>query len=369
MTMLTLNLTIIILRFIFAARPDPSIHFEDETLRMSGRKEIHFSPLALSVLRSKMYRRVRDCIFVGIFLCTSSCIYPFSYDSAVYKAQKGNWQDAHVALNSIITDNPDNADIMYDAGVAAYNVGNKCQAGICFTRAAECSSDKNVCFRAHFNAGNTYVDEKKLEDAITEFDKALVIEPDNEYAQHNRDRVAEMLKQQEQKNKDDQKNDKQEQDKQEQEDKQNQENQQDQNKQNQENENNQNQDKQEQDQNGNDQKSSDGNDKQNNGKKEQQKNSGNHEQRDSNDELKKKPHNAQNADDTKQGEKHGTTPEQQTVNDDKSNVSPQDGQQAITDPWLLKVLQNQELHDKAINKQLMEAKIRQHGGKYGQNCW
>ena len=41
----------------------------------------------------------------------------------------------------------------------------------------------------------------------------------------------------------------------------------------------------------------------------------------------------------------------------------------IHDPWLLNILNNQELHDKAVNKQLMEAKIRQHGGKNGQNCW
>ena len=43
--------------------------------------------------------------------------------------------------------------------------------------------------------------------------------------------------------------------------------------------------------------------------------------------------------------------------------------QKIDDPWLLDILNNQELKDKAINKQLMEAKVRQHGGKNGQNCW
>jgi len=41
----------------------------------------------------------------------------------------------------------------------------------------------------------------------------------------------------------------------------------------------------------------------------------------------------------------------------------------IDDPWLLDILNNQELRDKAINKKLMEAKVRQHGGKNGQNCW
>src|SRR5579863_846012 len=131
--------------------------------------------------------------FILFFLIIASPVYPLAYDSAIYKAQKGNWQDAHSALNSIITHNPDNADAMYDAGVAAYNVGNKCQAATCFKRAAECSGDKNICFRAHFNAGNMHVDEKNLKAALAEYDKALAIEPDNEYAKHNRDRVEQML--------------------------------------------------------------------------------------------------------------------------------------------------------------------------------
>src|SRR6266446_7459893 len=127
---------------------------------------------------------------------------PFSYDSAIYAAQKGNWKDAYAALNNIITHNPDSADVMYDAGVATYNLGNSCQAATCFTRAAECSADKDICFRGYFNAGNAYVDQKDLKSALEQYDKALAIEPDNEYARHNRDRVEQMLQQQENEKKD-----------------------------------------------------------------------------------------------------------------------------------------------------------------------
>jgi Ca-activated chloride channel family protein len=340
--------------------------------------------------------------------------YSSSYDSAIYKAQKGNWQDAHVALNNIITHNPDKADVVYDAGVAAYNLGNKCQAATCFARAAERSTDKNIAFRAHFthfNAGNTYVDEKDLKSALKEYDKALAIEPDNEYARHNRDRVAEMLKeeekQQEQQNKDDEKKD--DQDKQKNQDQQNQngDGQQNQDKQN-------NQDQQQQ--NGDDQKSENGNDKkdgqqnqkgndqkqksdsshdessndqsqgdsqqrdaadgkdtqrqEHGNKKEQQQNSANDQKRDGKNELDKQSQGTQGERDKKQGDEHGTAPEKQQESNDKSSVSSEgDQEQVINDPWLLNVLNNQEMHDKAINKQLMEAKIRQHGGKNGQNCW
>jgi Ca-activated chloride channel family protein len=361
-------------------------------------------------------------LFIFIFLIIASPVYPLAYDSAIYKAQKGNWQDAHSALNSIITHNPDNADAMYDAGVAAYNVGNKCQAATCFKRVAEYSGDKQICFRAHFNAGNMYVDEKNLKAALEEYDKALAIEPDNEYARHNRDRVEQMLKEEENKQNQDQK-DKSQQDKnkqnQDKQDNQEQENN-EQNKQDQ-NEKNQNQDQDENDQqkqNGNDQKSQSDNQQQNqknnnqkndssydesyqqtqrdqgsegadgrdqtqrknhgDDKKEQKKNSGNNEKRNKKDELDKQTQNAQSESNEKQSDKHGTTPEKQHGSKNNSNVATEDGQEqgealnemAINDPWLLKILDNQEQHDKAINKQLMEAKIRQHGGKNGQqNCW
>src|SRR5437773_928806 len=120
-----------------------------------------FSALVLSLSknileRSKIpFNTFRASAGLVLFvLAVPMMIYSSSYDSAIYKAQKGNWQDAHVALNNIITHNPDSADVVYDAGVVAYNLGNKCQAGTCFARAAERSTDKNIAFRAHFNAGN-----------------------------------------------------------------------------------------------------------------------------------------------------------------------------------------------------------------------
>lgn len=365
-----------------------------------------------------------------IFLCVSQVIYPFSYDSAIYKAQKGNWQDAHIALNNIVTHNPDRADAVYDAGVAAYNLGNRCQAATCFARAAECSSDKNIAFCAHFNAGNVYVDEKKLEQALEAYDKALTIEPDNEYARHNRDRVAHMLQEQDKQkeNQQDQqkKADEQNQDKQDNKDqcgcdKQNQ------NQQGKENQDGQNQgqdaankqqggeqdNKQSGNQSSSDKASADKQDqkgdssknesldqqsqgdgeqgeradssknaqrKEHGNDKENHQNSANNEKRDGKNEFDKQSKNAQRQGNEQQGGKHDTTPEKQHGSNDKNNVSAQGGQEqadegnkldeiGIDDPWLLNVLNNQEVHDKAVNKQLMEAKIRQHGGKNAQNCW
>ena len=364
--------------------------------------------------------------FVLIIFGTSSFIYPFSYDSAVHKAQKGNWQDAYGALNNLITNNPDSADVMYDAGVAASHIPNYKQAATCFIRAAECAKDKEIAFRSHFNAGNALVEQKDLNAALDQYNKALALEPTNEYARHNRDRVEEMLKQE--KNKQDKKDNKDKKDEQKEEDKK------DDTKDDQKNGDDNKQDNK-QEQQGNDQQSSDGNDKgdgndqqsdqsQNDQKKDsgnqskkssqknetsddkngeqsdeqsqadqgnnaqdksnttegkeqrdknqQQKNAANDQKRDGKDKLDKQSQQAQHNSEKQQRDKHGHAPEKHDMINDQNNQFAQDiqaSEQAINDPWLVSVLNNQEMQDKAVNKQLMEAKIRQHGGKNGQNCW
>jgi len=361
-------------------------------------------------------------------LCLSASLltYPLSYDSAIYAAQKGDLKSADEQLRSIVVDCPDSADVLYDAGVLAHGLNNCNQAAAYFSRAAECAQDnKDLAFRAHFNAGNACVDAKDLKTALKHYDAALKIDPDNEYARHNRDRVAQMLQEQEQqkdqqKNKD-QKDDKKDKDNQ-QEDQQNQD------------EQSGNQDNQEQggdqkdQQQGNDQKkqnqnndrngdqkgdSSDKSDQQSQGeqgddseqgdestqRKEQgntEKNKGNradNKNRNGDQEFDEQSQDKRDEREEQQGKQHSKTPEKQDQSQDKNNVTSADKQeqgngqkgegavgsgdeegpeqfgQKLDDPWLLNILNNQELKDKAINKQLMEAKVRQHGGKNGQNCW
>ncbi len=332
------------------------------------------------------------CFFV---MSVSSSLYSFSYDSAIYAAQKGNWQDAHAKLNSIVTNKPDNADVVYDAGVAAYTLGSFSQAAAYFVRAAELAHhDKNLQFRAHFNAGNACVDDKNLPCALEQYDKALALEPDNEHARHNRDRVAQMLEQEQQQQKEnDQKDDQKKDDKQDK-DKQNGDDQQQQN-QNGDQKDEQSGDQKDKQNEGSDKKSQgeqgdsaeqgnkDAQRKEHGNKEQQQKNSEDNKKRNGNQELDKKAKDQQSKPKNQQGNEHNKTPEKQNITDNKSNASSaagQDGQAdgddkkseiALNDPWLLQVLNNQEQKDKAINKQLMEAKVRQHqqGGKNGQNCW
>ena len=351
-----------------------------------------------------------------VLLFSFSFISAFHYDKAAHRAQRGEWSDVHEALNDILINQPDRADVLYDAGVAAYNLEKFSQACAYFSRAAEYSDSVHLKKRAFFNAGNACVACQQLEDALAQYDAILAFDENDEYARHNRDAVAEMIKkkqEQEQKQKQDQ--EKQSKDKQH-DDHQKNDSQQGQEKQN--------------DQQGNDQQDNDGqqSDDQNKDQGGSEKQSQNKEGRDGadssngdagKDERNKKEdgangkqdkqrdgdHHSQNEPDQKQGDnnsqqrnKHDATPdsgdEKSHQKDDSSVTSQGDKEQGVDqengtddaqrqgqkemasavegklkDPLLVRLLEQQEARDKAVNKQLMEVKIRQNGGRNGQNCW
>ena len=313
--------------------------------------------------------------FGTVILTTSNLSYSFSYDSAIYAAQKGSWQDAHAALNSIVTNKPDNDDVVYDAGVAAYNLGNFSQAAACFMRAAELAhhDDKKLCFRAHFNAGNAFVDDKNLKRALEQYDKALVIEPNNEQARHNRDRVAQMLqesssakaskdkqeKQQDQQKKDDQKKNQDQQDKREKDQGGNDQSGDDNDQQGNDNDQQQQDGGQQSDQSG-DKKNKQGGDqsssakatedrsdqeaqgeqgdgaehgdknaqrKEHGDKEQQQKKPADNKERNGDHELDEKADSAQSEQDKQQGNKHNKAPEKQNTTNDKTNVPAEGGRE------------------------------------------
>ncbi len=358
-------------------------------------------------------------LYLLIILATPLFIHPFSYDSAIYAAQKGDMQRADEQLKKMVVDTPDKADVLYDSGVVTHGLKNTTQAAAYFARAAECAQDdKNLCVRAHFNAGNACVDNKDLKCALEHYDKALVLEPDNEYVRHNRDRVAQMLQEQEQqkdqqqdkdekddqkKDQDDEKEDDQqqneqqdgndqsdgEQDQQKQEGNDQQQNgngqQQKQKNNSSDNKSDKNSDQQSQEEQGDDSKAGDKDAQRKQQRDREKKNSQSADQKkgDSKDDLEKGSQDAKAEGDKKERQQHGKTPEQENKEDKKSIAAgegqeqgaaeqeniPQQFGKKIDDPWLASILDDQELRDKAINKQLMEAKIRQNGGKHGQNCW
>lgn len=144
-------------------------------------------------------------IIVGLSLLVMSALNAgitdeYCYSRACLQAQRGDWQATQESMNTLMVDFPDQPDVIYDNGVAAYRLKDYEKAQTYFQEAAKkptASLGLRKC--AHFNLGNTAVALKKFDDAIKQYEEVLRIDPNDEYAKHNLEQVKKLLEQ-EQKN-------------------------------------------------------------------------------------------------------------------------------------------------------------------------
>ena len=107
-------------------------------------------------------------LIVAMIACqTMNGISWFGYDRAVHAAQHGDWQYAMQLLKEQLVDASDNADLLYDAGVASFKMGEMDQAHAYFKHAAEHSKADNLLTEcSYFNLGNCCVEKSRLEEQI-----------------------------------------------------------------------------------------------------------------------------------------------------------------------------------------------------------
>lgn len=320
--------------------------------------------------------------FVVLFFGTSTHAL-FDHSRAVALMQQGKFEQAKPLLQRLVTDNPDDAAIMYDAGVLAYKLNDFEQAGSYFKHVAENASSQQLKERAYFNAGNTAVELKKLQEAIELYEKALTLNPHNEQAQHNLEKVKEMLKkeQEQQQNKDQQKNqdqkqdqekNKSEQEQQKQDKEQSKENKQDQqkgqqeNKQQEEQKDGQQPEQQEQKQQQNREAKND----KSNGKQDQ---SGTEQKRDSEQQQQQKTEEEKKHNKPESKKNEQSVPEKQDkVDEEKKQAAQvqQDKQDKKLEGWLAQLLDEQGKKDAQANKAMMRSVGGQeNAGDDGQNNW
>lgn len=134
-----------------------------------------------------------------LLLCISISNYSFfDYDRAIGYAQKNLWQDAGNILNRIVAKDPDNPELVYDAGVVAFNNKDYQQAKAYFESTAQNDkAPKGLKAQAYFNKGNTHVALEELKEALLSYEQALMLNPDDQQAKHNHEVVKKMLEQQE----------------------------------------------------------------------------------------------------------------------------------------------------------------------------
>jgi len=340
---------------------------------------------------------------LGIFFLSLLAVHPmyalFTHDKAAYAMQNEDVESAAAMLTSLVTDNPDNPEILYDAGVAAYLVKNFKQAEAYFRNALE---QKNISDQlkelAHFNFANTCVELKELKKAVEQYEKTLLLNPNNERAQHNLAIIKKMLEQQEQQQQQDGDKDQDQQDKNEGDQQQNSEGGQGENsdqqqgeqgKKDQQNSDNNSEEQKQQEQQGDQGQSGSEEDKgqvdrqqQGNRDKEEQANKDAQRQRrdrsndDSKDEQtddkrdKKREHSPDSSKDSSDSVAQDTQEEQKAQGASEQDASQKENSLDKLDAWLAQVLDEREKRDAQLNKQMIRATVGEKlAGQDGQNCW
>lgn len=280
-----------------------------------------------------------------IFFWNLSLCAWFEHGRAVDAAQKGNWEHAHALLMRELVNSPDDPSVVYDAGVAAYKIGDYEQASACFNYVTSASNAADsLKERAYFNAGNSCVALKKLEDAIVRYEQALRICPQDERARHNLDIVKKMLEEQKQQQEHDKKEEQSEQQKNEKEQ------QEQSDKQSESEGDSESENQQEKDNKQSDIKNSDARKKEDEQKKE-----------DARKEQGKQKEDTQHA----QGAKKDA---QEHKKDALASAKAELAQKL--DKQFVYLLEQQEKHDADINKQMIKATVgSQMGDKHDKQCW
>lgn len=349
---------------------------------------------------------IRYILILGLFSVNAfaSIISEWKYSQASNELAKGNYVQARDMMQSMLVNEPNRPDLLYDLGVASFKNKEFEQASAYFSCAAE--SEKcplQLKEQAYFNLGNTSVELNQLNDAIVQYQKVLDLNEKNEQAKHNLEVVKKMLEEQNQKQQE--KNDQGKDDQNQKDDKNNNQDSQDKNSQDgqdgdegdgqggsKDQKDDSSQDEKKDSQDSKDQKnkqeqnknSKEKNDKQDDPSEQQnkdKKDAGDQSKDQKNEQNKKQPSdlNKDKSDkeqnkENKKGEKD-TQKNDQKKNGDTGAGSPQIQQYkgpelAPEDQWILQVLNNCEKDEKKTSKQLIRASIeKQLGGQHDQHCW
>ncbi len=289
----------------------------------------------------------------------------FNYDRAILESQKGNWQKSESLLTNSLIENPDRADVLYDLGVSSFKTGHFDKALAYFRHAAEHTNTQQLKEQAFFNAGNTHVELKELQEAIEAYDQVLALNPDHSKAKHNKAVVQKMLEQQK---KDEQKKDQKDKD-------QNKDNNSDK-KDDQQKNNSPQQSKDDNKQDSQQDKSGDEKEKKQN--KSQEENDGNqpHNQNkpEKNQEQKQQSNSDQKSDQKNETQQKKDSEQEQTQKtqpaDTKKNENMPGGNEQKLTPSLARILQEHEKKDADLNKKMIKAMAgTQKGSAHGKNSW
>lgn len=129
-----------------------------------------------------------------LFFLLPLTIASFFDDYAISKHVKNDeWKEVQSFYEDKVKDNPQDAQALFSAGVAAFKQHDLERAHALFTRAAELKD--SVEEKSFFNIGNIEMINKKYQEALDAYESVLKINPDNERARERAELARQMLQQ------------------------------------------------------------------------------------------------------------------------------------------------------------------------------
>jgi len=112
-----------------------------------------------------------------------------------------DYKKARTYYEGVLVEEPRNPRLNYNMGISNYRQGFYQEALLNFGRSAENSSSKKLKQKAFYNLGNTYFKLEDYPNAISAYEQALKLDPNDEDAKHNLELARRMLEQEKQEGK------------------------------------------------------------------------------------------------------------------------------------------------------------------------
>jgi tetratricopeptide (TPR) repeat protein len=148
---------------------------------------------------------MKQLTIILIFLFSGSAVFAQQEKSYVKKGnelyRQKKYKEAEAAYRQSVAKKQQNLPGNFNLGDALYKQKQFDKASEQFTKIAESNSNKKIAAGAYHNLGNTLLENKKLEESIEAYKKALLNNPKDDETRYNLVYAQEKLKQQQQQNK------------------------------------------------------------------------------------------------------------------------------------------------------------------------
>lgn len=141
-------------------------------------------------------------ISLFLFVCISysasvHCF--FDYHRAVSTYNSQDYAQALEQFEALLTENPNDGQLNYNAGKSAYQQQEYQAAASYFTEATKAKEiEPSLAMQASFDLGNTYIKQKKWQEALESYEKVLTFEPEHAQAKDMIEKIKKLLEQQQQ---------------------------------------------------------------------------------------------------------------------------------------------------------------------------